>query len=814
MATRRVCRLALCLSVLVGLWQTGAVAQPADMAKLTVTTNTANHEGFLYLAPNSRVSPRQFGGYLTVFDRTGKLVAWHSTGTNFPFDFKILPDGRMAWTEFGVFNLASKEMGVTIIDSLFQTIRTEKQRRGYSTTQHDFHLLGNGNRMVLGAEDITADCSSIVPNGHPAANVVTAILQEQDPFGNVVFQWKSIDHLPISASFEDLTAPAIRYVHNNAAWEDNDGHWLLSLRHLSCIVKVHRETGEVLWVLGGKLNQFTFLDEDPSEYPHYFSYAHDIRRMPNGHISMFDNGSLKPTPYSRGVEYELDEVNKICRRVWQYRPATDVFANIQGGMQTLPNNNRLIAWGSAVQQGSPAVTEVDSTGQVVFEASLPKAMFPYRAEKHRMWPPGRPRRTVRIDDVLQGNTYRYWRGSDTTGITLRFSKLAGAFYNATIVRTYDYAPVEPRFTEERSPDILTWRADVIVEGISNHAMILEIDIRHTGQNIREGLSLYRRSWGDSIFHRVPTRLSGTTLISEETTAGEFCLGFPLSEITARPPLALYPIKGQKVSETMATQFRWSPQGRHRSMHIVVSRHSDLRDPILDTVIDTDKLRLSRPLAAGWWYWHVGASTARTTTADLSFRYSAIDSFEVSTNFIEISTPQQVTEWVRDASATVRWRTNVEGTLAFTLTRNGDRYPILDSVPAHALATLWRVAPSVPPGDNYSLEVRWNTDREIMYLTAPIISIRDGSVSVQDSTSTTLSDHVFVEYFRSSDRLWVGGSHPIDSYEIYSYSGALAHRGTATGSGFTADVSALPQGHYIIALSTSGTVRVRNFAIVR
>jgi hypothetical protein len=102
----------------------------------------------------------------------------------------------------------------------------------------------------------------------------------------------------------------------------------------------------------------------------------------------------------------------------------------------------------------------------------------------------------------------------------------------------------------------------------------------------------------------------------------------------------------------------------------------------------------------------------------------------------------------------------------------------------------------------------------MYLTAPIISIRDGSVSVQDSTSTTLSDHVFVEYFRSSDRLWVGGSHPIDSYEIYSYSGALAHRGTATGSGFTADVSALPQGHYIIALSTSGTVRVRNFAIVR
>ncbi len=59
-----------------------------------------------------------------------------------------------------------------------------------------------------------------------------------------------------------------------------------------------------------------------------FSHQHDIRRIPNGNITLFDNGNLHDPHYSRAVEYQLDEVNKIATSVWEYKnnPETYSFA--------------------------------------------------------------------------------------------------------------------------------------------------------------------------------------------------------------------------------------------------------------------------------------------------------------------------------------------------------------------------------------------------------------------------------------------------------------------------------------------------------
>ncbi len=55
-----------------------------------------------------------------------------------------------------------------------------------------------------------------------------------------------------------------------------------------------------MWILGGKLDQFTFINEHASNAPTYFSYQHDVEVLPNGDITLFDNGNQhSPTLLSR-----------------------------------------------------------------------------------------------------------------------------------------------------------------------------------------------------------------------------------------------------------------------------------------------------------------------------------------------------------------------------------------------------------------------------------------------------------------------------------------------------------------------------------
>ena len=75
------------------------------------------------------------------------------------------------------------------------------------------------------------------------------------------------------------------YIHCNAIEVDADGHLLISSRNISEVTKVNRQTGEVIWHLGGKLNEFDFGAEIG------FSRQHDIRHLENGNIMLFDNGN-------------------------------------------------------------------------------------------------------------------------------------------------------------------------------------------------------------------------------------------------------------------------------------------------------------------------------------------------------------------------------------------------------------------------------------------------------------------------------------------------------------------------------------------
>ena len=117
-------------------------------------------------------------------------------------------------------------------------------------------------------------------------------------------QWRSWEHFDITdeQQFIDLTSGSFDFSHMNAIDIDTDGNILLSARNTSEVTKINRDTGEIIWRLGGAHNQFTYVN-DPWNGTRN---QHAVRMVTTNDYTMFDNGNLHNPSMSRGVEYVLD----------------------------------------------------------------------------------------------------------------------------------------------------------------------------------------------------------------------------------------------------------------------------------------------------------------------------------------------------------------------------------------------------------------------------------------------------------------------------------------------------------------------------
>jgi len=302
--------------------------------------------------------------HLLVADNSGTYSYLKRLTYFWALDFKKQPNGMLSYGTNDKFYTEDPQHNV--IDSF-------ECGNGYTTDHHEFILTEDGHFFLMSYDPQPVDMSLIVPGGNPNATVIGLVIQELDENKNVIFQWRSWDHIAITdAVHEDLTAATVDCVHGNAIELDNDGNLMISSRHLSEITKISRTTGNIIWRLGGIHNQFTFIND-----PIGFSYQHHIRRIANGNITLFDNGNYHPTPFSRAVEYNLDEINKTATLVWQYRNLPDIYGFAMGSVQRLKNGNTLISWGSA----NPTMTEVTPSGDIALEMNLPPNIYTYRTFK-------------------------------------------------------------------------------------------------------------------------------------------------------------------------------------------------------------------------------------------------------------------------------------------------------------------------------------------------------------------------------------------------------------------------------------------------
>jgi hypothetical protein len=285
-------------------------------------------------------------------------------------NFRAWPDGRMSYSARGKHIL---------IDSTFAPIDSVSCANGIPNDLHELRILENGHYALLGLENVAMDLSGYpvfqhgTASGSANAIVKSVVIQELNVAKELVWQWRAIDHFDfLDTDTSRLNNPnVVDWTHSNAIEVDNDGNYLLSSRHFSEITKIDRQADTVIWRMGGVRNEFTFTN-GPA-----FIWQHDIRRLPNGNISLFDNSKPDAHP-GRAVEYVLDESALTVSEEWSYAYDTGAYSVAMGNAQRLGNGNTLIGWG-ALSPDNAMFTVVDPDGTPVSELYFEDTLSSYRS---------------------------------------------------------------------------------------------------------------------------------------------------------------------------------------------------------------------------------------------------------------------------------------------------------------------------------------------------------------------------------------------------------------------------------------------------
>ena len=282
--------------------------------------------------------------------------------------------------------------GFVIANQHYQKIRTVRAPNGAGLDLHELLITPQGDAYFMTAKTVKANLTAY---GGPAKGAYEdpEVQEENLRTGKVIFTWDTAAHVPLSDSVVPVpTTPGQRWdpYHLNSIDVSPDGSQvLISARNTWGIYDLSHATGQVLWQLGGKQNQFLM----PSSlvtgpFDSAFQYQHDARFVPGG-ISLFDDGGLGAPPYggpygaARGLILNVDlqdHTASLASPPDYHDPALD--ANSQGNLQDLGNGDVLVGWGSDTLPGlevSSYITEFSSNGSVLADYGLAGQDISYRA---------------------------------------------------------------------------------------------------------------------------------------------------------------------------------------------------------------------------------------------------------------------------------------------------------------------------------------------------------------------------------------------------------------------------------------------------
>jgi hypothetical protein len=383
-------------------------APTLNSPSIQVTTGAgASPAGDIFIAPYSGPG----GDGPMIFDGTGQLV-W----------FDPLPSGTYAtnlqvqsyngqpvltWWQGHIPKQGFGEGEEVVANSSYQQIAHVHAGNGFKADLHDFHLTANDTALMTVFNPIHCNLTAI--EGPQDGAVTDSVFQELDlRTGLVRRQWDSLDHVALAESYSSPYGASAEwpydYFHINSLDEESDGDMLISARNTWTLYQLNEQTGQVLSRAGGKHSTIKMGSGTLT------AFQHDATLLPNGLISVFDNGGL-PTvhPQSRGIVVALNAQTGTETLVAEYEHPGALKAGSQGNVQPLPNGNLFIGWGA-----EPWFSEFSTSGQLLFDARMPSSDESYRA--YRFPWTGTPTGSPSIAASASGSTgpvtvYASWNGA-------------------------------------------------------------------------------------------------------------------------------------------------------------------------------------------------------------------------------------------------------------------------------------------------------------------------------------------------------------------------------------------------------------------
>jgi hypothetical protein len=351
---------------------------------------------------------------LMILDRSGNVV-WFSPNTGFPASKGM---GRMdlqvqtyrgkpvlTWWE-GQVN-AGVGYGKTVIaDTSYKTIATLDGGDGMSADLHEFIISPQDTALITAVRPRATDLSAL---GGPAKGVALtgSILEIDIATGKVLFEWNSLDHVPVTDSYAAFSGGTAKepfdYFHINSIAVAPDGNLIISSRNTCTVYKIARPSGQVQWRLGGKRSSFE-MGKDAT-----FWWQHHARPHGETTLSVFDDAaSPQKETQSRAILLDLDTTAMRATLSRSYTHPAKLLAANQGSMQLLAGNRVLVGWGNL-----PYFTEFAENGTLLLDGQFPVGDQSYRAftASWTSHPTGKPAAAARVNQAGGSVVYASWNGA-------------------------------------------------------------------------------------------------------------------------------------------------------------------------------------------------------------------------------------------------------------------------------------------------------------------------------------------------------------------------------------------------------------------
>lgn len=714
-------------------YNTATAALPAP--SITIDSLNNPSPGYIFLATWDRNTPlHKYANYIFILDNNGNII--DSTRVNgAPFDFKIQPNGRLSYGlgDYTGITPGNSNLKQYVLDSTLAIVDSFQMKNGYLTDFHDFILLPNGHAMLMSFTTVTYDMSLVAPGGRPDAQIVINVFQEQDADKNVIFEWRDIDYIPITDTDSKLTDPRVDQSTLNAFNLDDDGNLLFSFRNHSAIMKISRETGEIMWRWGGRKNEFTFVGEHQENAPYYFARQHNIKRLVNGNVTLFDNGEFHSPWYSRAAEYKLDEVNKTATLLSEYRYASgNISTQAAGNAAKLSDGGWFVGYG-ILNPGSQVmrnIVEVHADGSTAFELSLPKNVIAYRVSK-QPWRELIQKTLVSNAEVYQGNTYSFNKNGKTTGVSIKYIQLSGDIYNSVSMTRVPYGPMKPEFIADAP---IVYPVSLLYEGaaISSHTSEIHIDLKSYPE-IKQpnNTSLYMRQFANQgLLLALPTTYDSTAneLIATTIIFGEIIFGKSDLRQGQATPLLIEPSDKKKVAANKPLLLKWGGHGLLQSFKIQIATDSIFKNIILDSITTNSFVQQSNLFKDKKYYWRVRANASNDTS-----KWSSVWSFEPADAFIKVVTPSGGEMLQIGKPFIVRWETNVSDSVKLYVISTQTAKSLLGKTYSENNAFQWNVVTSLSPDTSYKLIVESYLDSTLADTSSAVFTLIN-PVSVETISS--------------------------------------------------------------------------------